>query len=43
MQLDDRLGPELSVCLPCLGAALKEIKKEELTRFYYYEPDEIDV
>jgi hypothetical protein len=42
-QLDDKLGPELSVCLPCLRAALKEIKKEELVRYYYNEPDEIDV
>jgi hypothetical protein len=29
--------------LPCLRAALKEIKKEELIRYYYYQPDEIDV
>ena len=42
-QLDDKLGPELSVCLPCLRAALKEIKKEELIRYYYYQSDEIDV
>jgi len=42
-QLDDKLGPELSVCLPCLRAALREIKKEELVRYYYNEPDEIDV
>jgi hypothetical protein len=32
-QLDDKLGPELSVCLPFLKAALKEIKKEELIRY----------
>lgn len=42
-QLDDKLGRELSVCLPCLRAALREIKKEELVRYYYYQPDEIDV
>jgi hypothetical protein len=42
-QLDDKLGPELSVCLPCLRAALRETKKEELVRYYYYRPDEIDV
>jgi hypothetical protein len=42
-ELDDRLGPDLSVCLPCLRAAQKEIKKEELIRYYYYQPDEIDV
>ena len=42
-QLDDKLGPELSVCLPCLRAALREIKKEELIKNYYYQPDEIDV
>jgi hypothetical protein len=42
-QLDDKLGPELSVCLPCLKAALREIKKEELIKYYYYQPDEIDV
>ena len=42
-QLDDKLGPELSICLPCLRAALREIKKEELVRYYYYQPDEIDV
>jgi hypothetical protein len=42
-QLDDKLGLELSVCLPCLRAALREIKKEELIRYYYYQPDEIDV
>jgi hypothetical protein len=42
-QLDDKLGPELSVCLPCLRAGLREIKKEELVRYYYHEPDEIDV
>ncbi|HZB73442.1 MAG TPA: hypothetical protein VE378_01735 [Nitrososphaeraceae archaeon] len=43
-QLDDKLGPELSVCLSCVRAraALREIKKEELIR-YYYRPDEIDV
>jgi hypothetical protein len=41
--LDDKLGPELLVCLPCLRAALREIKKEELVRYYYYQPDEIDV
>jgi len=29
--------------LPCLTAAIKEIKKEELVRYYYNEPDEIDV
>ena len=43
VQLDDKLGLELSVCLPCLRAALREIKKEELVRYYYYQPDEIDV
>jgi hypothetical protein len=32
-QLDDKLGPELSICLPCLRAALREIKKEELVRY----------
>ena len=42
-QLDDKLGPELSICLPCLRAALREIKKEELIKNYYYQPDEIDV
>jgi hypothetical protein len=42
-QLDDKLGPELSVCLPCLRAALGEIKKDELIRYYYYQPEEIDV
>jgi hypothetical protein len=42
-QLDDKLGSELSVCLPCLRAALREIKKEELIKYYYYQPDEIDV
>ena len=42
-QLDYKLGPELSVCLPCLRAALREIKKEELIKYYYYQPDEIDV
>jgi len=42
-KLDDKLGPELSVCLPCLRAALREIKKEELLRYYYYQPEEIDV
>lgn len=42
-RLDDKLGHGLSVCLPCLKAALKEIKKEELVKFYYYQPDEIDV
>ncbi|MGH9978248.1 MAG: hypothetical protein ACRD8Z_20820 [Nitrososphaeraceae archaeon] len=42
-QLDDKLGPELSVCMPCLRVALREIKKEELIRYYYYQPDEIDV
>ncbi|MGH9984121.1 MAG: hypothetical protein ACRD8W_09210 [Nitrososphaeraceae archaeon] len=41
--LDDKLGPELLVCLPCLRAALREIKKEELVRYYYHESDEIDV
>jgi hypothetical protein len=43
IQLDDKFGPKLSVCLPCLRAAVKEIKKEELIRFYYYDPQEIDV
>jgi hypothetical protein len=42
-QLDDKLGPELSICILCLKAALKEIKEEELIRYYYYQPDEIDV
>jgi hypothetical protein len=42
-QLNNKLGSELSVCLPCLRAALTEIKKEELIRYYYYQPDEIDV
>jgi hypothetical protein len=42
-QLDDKLGPELSICILCLKTALKEIKEEELIRYYYYQPDEIDV
>jgi hypothetical protein len=42
-KLDAKLGSELSICLPCLRAALIEIKKEELVRYYYYQPDEIDV
>ena len=42
-QLDDKLGPELSVCLPCLRAALREVKKEELIRYYYYQHEDIDV
>lgn len=28
--MDDKLGLELSVCLPCIRAARREIKKEEL-------------
>jgi len=43
IQLDNKFGPDLSVCLPCLRAAVKEIKREELIRFYYNDPDEIDV
>ncbi|HZB74382.1 MAG: hypothetical protein ACRD5J_16340 [Nitrososphaeraceae archaeon] len=42
-QLDTKLGPELSICLPCIRAALREIKKEELVKLYYHQPDEIDV
>jgi hypothetical protein len=46
VHLDDKLRSELSICLPCLRAALREIKKEEeLDKYYYYyyEPDETDV
>lgn len=43
IQLADKFGSELSICLPCLRAAVKEIKKAELNRFYYDDPQAIDV
>ncbi|MFY9964564.1 MAG: hypothetical protein WBL44_01005 [Nitrososphaeraceae archaeon] len=41
-KLEDHLGSNINVCLSCLGAALRTIKKEE-KRHYYGLEHEIDV
>jgi RNase P subunit RPR2 len=41
-KLEDHLGSNISVCLTCIAAAVKAIKKED-ERHYYGLEQEIDV
>jgi RNase P subunit RPR2 len=41
-KLEDHLGSNIDVCLSCIGAAVKAIKKEDERHYYGLEP-EIDV